>query len=197
LLNSKELRSVMFVILAHNWWMLLLRGALALVFGLLCAAYPGVTLIVMKIMFGAYALLDGILALASSISAAGVRPRWRSTILEGAAGIFLGLLILVWAGITAFGLLYLIGVWAIITGIFEITAALRLRQHFTNEWLLIMCGAASVIFGLLILVIPSAGVLAVVWWVGAYSIFFGMAFVALAFRLRRWVARGSELRGAQ
>ena len=186
--NSQEGRSIVFVILAHNWWMLCLRGILALVFGLLCVAYPGVTLIVMKIMFGVYALLDGILALASSISAAKGRPRWRSTLLEGAAGIFLGLLILIWTDITAFGLLYLIGVWAIITGIFEITAAIRLRQHFTNEWLLIMGGAASVIFGLLILVIPRAGVLAVVWWIGTYAIFFGMVFVALALRLRWWVA---------
>lgn len=114
----------------------------------------------------------------------------------GAAGIFLGRLILIWTDITAFGLLYLIGVWAIITGIFEITAALRLRRHFTNEWLLIMSGAASVIFGLLILVIPRAGVLAVVWWIRTYAIFFGMAVVALALRLRKWVARWSELRGA-
>src|SRR5687768_17353482 len=165
----------MFVILAHNWWMLLMRGILALVFGLLCVAYPGVTLNVMKIMFGAYALLDGILALASSISTAKGHPRWRSTLLEGAAGIFLGLLILIWTGITAFGLLYLIGVWAIMTGTFEITAAIRLRRHFTNEWLLILSGAASVVFGLLILVIPRAGVLAVVWWIGTYAIFFGMA----------------------
>jgi uncharacterized membrane protein HdeD (DUF308 family) len=94
---------------------------------------------------------------------------------------------LIWPGITAFVLLYLIGVWAIITGIFEITAAIRLRQHFTNEWLLIISGAASVIFGLLILVIPRAGALAVVWWIGTYAIFFGMAFTALAFRLRGWV----------
>lgn len=186
----------MFVILAHNWWMLLLRGLLALVFGLLCVAYPGVTLTVMKIMFGAYALLDGILALASSIYTAKGRPRWRSTLLEGAAGSFLGLLILIWTDITAFGLLYLIGVWAIITGVFEMAAAIRLRQHFTNEWLLIMSGAASVIFGLLILVIPHAGVLAVVWWIGTYSIFFGMAFTALALRLRRWVARAAESRAA-
>jgi uncharacterized membrane protein HdeD (DUF308 family) len=186
----------MFVILAHNWWMLLLRGILALVFGLLCVAYPNVTLLVMKIMFGAYALLDGIFALASSISTAEGRPRWWSTILEGIVGVTLGLLILIWPGITVFGLLYLIGAWAIITGIFEITAAIRLRQHFTNEWLLILSGAASVIFGLLILVIPRAGALAVVWWIGTYAIIFGMFYVALAFRLRRWVVRQTGSRAA-
>lgn len=188
----------MFVILAHNWWMLCLRGILALVFGVLCLVYPGgVTLTVMKIMFGVYALLDGILAIASSISTAQGRPRWRSTLLEGIVGVIFGLFILIWPGITAFGLLYLIGVWGIITGIFEITAAIRLRQYFTNEWLLIMTGAASVLFGLLILVIPRAGVLAVVWWIGMYAIFFGAAFISLALSLHRWVARLSELRGAQ
>jgi uncharacterized membrane protein HdeD (DUF308 family) len=178
----------MFVILAHNWWLLLLRGILALIFGLLCVAYPGVTLIVMTMMFGAYALLDGIFALASSITLAPGRPQWWSTIFEGIAGIIFGLIILVWPGISAFGLLYLIGVWAIITGIFEITAAIRLRQHFTNEWLLIVGGVASLVFGLLILVVPRAGVLAVVWWIGTYAIFFGMVYIALALRLRTWVS---------
>ena len=179
----------MFVILAHNWWMLLLRGILAFVFGLLCVTYPDVTLFVMTIMFGVYALLDGILALASSVKTATGGSQWWSTIFEGIVGIVVGLFILIWPGITAFGLVYLIGMWAIITGIFEIMAAIRLRQHFTNEWLLIISGVASVIFGLLIIVIPRAGALAVVWWVGTYAIFFGMVFIALALRLRSWVAR--------
>ena len=185
----------MFVILAHNWWMLLLRGIIAVIFGLLCVAYPNVTLFVLKIMFGVYALVDGIFALASSISTAKRNPWW-STILEGIAGVSLGLLILIWPDITGFALLYLIGAWAVITGIFEINAAVRLRQHFANEWLLILSGAASVIFGLLILVIPRAGALAVVWWIGTYAIVFGIFYVALAIRLRRWVARQTELDAA-
>ena len=179
----------MFVILERNWWLLLLRGILAFVFGLVCVAYPGVTLIVMKILFGSYAVLDGVLAVASSISTAAGRPRWVSTLLEGAAGILIGLLILIWPDLDAFTLLYLIGVWAIVTGILEIAAAIRLRQHFTNEWLLVVSGVASIVFGLLILLVPRAGVLAVVWWIGTYAIFFGMALTALALRLRWWVAR--------
>lgn len=186
----------MFVILAHNWWMVLLRGVIAVLFGLLCFAYPGITLIVMTIMFGAYALLDGVLAFASAISTARGQPRWWSTLLEGIVGIIAGLFILIWPGITVFGLLYLIGAWAVITGIFEITAAVRLRQHFTNEWLLIMSGAASVIFGLLILVVHRAGALAVVWWIGTYAVTFGMSYVALALRLRGWVARQTYIRAA-
>jgi uncharacterized membrane protein HdeD (DUF308 family) len=184
----------MFVILAHNWWLLLVRGIIAGIFGLLCFAYPNVTLLVMKIMFGTYALLDGILGLASSISTAPDRPRWWSTIVEGIAGGTLGLIILIWPGITTFGLLYLIGAWGIITGIFKIAAAIRLRRHFANEWLLILIGAGSVTFGLLILVIPRAGVLAVVWWIGTYAILLGMFYVALALRLRRWVGPPSGYR---
>jgi uncharacterized membrane protein HdeD (DUF308 family) len=177
---------LVFVILAHNWWMLLLRGVVAVLFGLLCFSYPDLTLFVMRVMFGVYALVDGILATASAISAGSDTPRWWSTLLEGIVGSVLGLLILIWPGVSVFGLLYLIGVWGISTGILEIMAAIRLRQHFTNEWLLLLTGAGSVIFGLLILVVPRAGVLAVVWWIGTYAILFGMFYVALALRLRRW-----------
>ena len=176
----------MFVILAHNWWMLLLRGIVAVLFGLLCFGYPEITLFVLRVMFGVYALVDGILAIASSISTRPDAPRWWSTLLEGVAGSVLGLLILIWPGVTVFGLLYLIGAWGIITGILEIMAAIRLRRHFTNEWLLILTGAGSVIFGLLILVVPRAGAVAVVWWIGTYAILFGMFYVALALRLRTW-----------
>ena len=179
----------MFVIIALNWWMLLLRGIVAVIFGLLCFAYPNITLLVIKIMFGAYALVDGIFALASSISTAPNRPRWLSTLFEGIVGATFGLLILIWPGITVFGLLYLIGAWGIMTGIFEIAAAIRLRQHFSNEWLLMLSGAGSVIFGSLICLIPRAGALAVVSWIGTYGIVFGMFYVALALRLRGWVKR--------
>ena len=179
----------MFVILAHNWWTLLLRGILALIFGVLCVAYPGITLIIMTIMFGAYALVDGAFAVASAISTAKGEPRWWATILEGIVGLILGSFTLIWPGTTAFGLLYLIAAWAIITGIFEIAAAVRLRKQFTNEWLLILSGVASVIFGLLTLAMPGAGALAIVFWIGAYAITFGMFYVALAFRLRKWVAQ--------
>src|SRR4051812_40177876 len=119
LFNPKDGRSLMFIIPPQNWWMLLLRGILAVIFGLLCVVYPNVTLFVMKIMFGVYALVDGIFALASSIPTAKGCPRRWSTLLEGIVGVTLGLLILIWPGITVFGLLYLIGAWAIITGIFE------------------------------------------------------------------------------
>lgn len=186
----------MFVILAHNWWTLLLRGILAVIFGVLCFVYPGLTLIVLAIMFGAYALVDGIFAVVSAVSAPKGQPRWWVTLLEGIVGILVGVLTFFMPGITALGLLYLIAAWAVVTGIFEIAAAIRLRKQITGEWLLILGGAASVLFGLLIVLIPGAGALAVVWWIGAYAIVFGVLFIVLSFHLRKWGKKQTELRAA-
>ena len=176
----------MFVILAHNWWTLLLRGILALVFGVLCFVYPGLTLLVLAMLFGAYALVDGIFAVVAAVSAPKGQPRWWVTLLEGIVGIIVGVLTFLMPGITALWLLYLIAIWAIITGVFEIVAAIRLRKQITGEWLLILSGAASVLFGFLIAVMPGAGALAVVWWIGAYSVVFGILFIVLSFRLRKY-----------
>jgi uncharacterized membrane protein HdeD (DUF308 family) len=184
----------MFVILAHNWWTLLLRGILAVIFGVMCFVYPGLTIIVLAMLFGAYALVDGVFAVISAVSAPKGKPRWWVTLLEGIAGIVVGIIALVVPGLTALWLHYLIAAWAIITGIFEIVAAIRLRKEITGEWLLILIGAASVLFGVLIMLMPRAGALAVVWWIGAYSLIFGLLFIVLSFRLRKWTRRQAELR---
>ena len=181
-----------FVILAHNWWMLLLRGILAFVFGLFCFAYPGVTLTLLMIVFGSYMLIDGVLGVAAAITRAKTQERWWSTLIEGIAGSLVGVLILTSPGITALGLLYLIALWAILTGIFKIGAAIRLRRHITGEWLLLVSGAASVICGLLLFFMPGLGVLAVLFWIGTYAVTIGIFLVVVALRLRRWVAQPSE-----
>jgi uncharacterized membrane protein HdeD (DUF308 family) len=186
----------MFVILAHNWWTLLLRGILAVIFGVLCFGYPGLTLIVLAIMFGAFALVDGIFTIFSAVSAPKGQPRWWVTLLEGIAGVVIGVFALFMPGLTAFWLLYLIAAWAIVTGIFEIVAAIRLRKEITGEWLLILRGVALVLFGLLIVFMPGAGALAIVWWIGAFSLVVGILFIVLSFRLRRWGKRQTELRTA-
>ena len=171
-------------VLARNWWALALRGLFAVVFGLLAFALPGPTLVALVILFGAYSLVDGIFALVAAVRAAEAHERWWLFVLEGIAGIAAGLITFMWPGITALVLLYLIAWWALITGIFEIAAAIRLRKEITGEWVLALGGVASVIFGLILLFRPGTGALAVVWLIGTYALVFGLLLLLLAFRLR-------------
>ena len=172
--------------------MLLLRGVLAFVFGLICFAYPGVTLKVLVIVFGSYTLLDGLLAVAAAITRAHSQPRWWSTLIEGVVGSMIGVIILSWPGITGLGLLYLMAMWAILTGILKMMAARRLRRHIIGEWLLLLSGAASVVCGVLLSFMPGSGALAVLFWIGTYAVSIGLFLVVVALRLRRWVAQPIE-----
>src|SRR5207247_1230562 len=113
-----------------------LRGLAALVFGTLVFFWPGITLVVLVLWFGAYALIDGLFAIIAAVKAAGRQQRWGSMLLEGVSGIGAGVLAFLWPGITALVLLYLIATWSILTGIFEIAAAIRLRREIEGEWLL-------------------------------------------------------------
>jgi uncharacterized membrane protein HdeD (DUF308 family) len=176
-------------LLSRYWWVLLIRGLLAIAFGLMAYAWPGLTLGVLILFFGAYALVDGISSVASAIGghAAGT-PRW-PLVLRGVLGIVAGLLTLFAPGITAVALLLYIAVWAILTGIAEIVTAIRLRREIEGEWLLALSGLASVVFGVLLIARPGIGALAVVWLIAAYAIVYGVLLVALAFRARRFAHR--------
>lgn len=171
--------------LAKNWWLLLLRGIAAIIFGILAFAWPGITLLSLVILYGAYALVDGVLSIAAAIGGGGgAAPRWWLVVV-GLLGIAAGLLTFFWPQITALVLLMFIGVWALIHGVFEIIGAIRLRKEIDNEWMLILSGALSVLFGAAMLVMPGAGALALIWVIGAYSIIFGILFVGFAFRLKK------------
>ena len=167
--------------LARNWWALALRGLVAVLFGLLTFFLPGITLVTLVLLFGAYALMDGIFNVIACFRVAS--HHW-ALLIEGVIGIIAGILTFAWPAITALVLLYLISFWAIFTGIFEIIAGIRLRKAITNEWLLLVMGALSLLFGILILLAPSVGALAIVLWIGAYALVFGIFLLALAFRLR-------------
>ncbi|MFC4552601.1 MULTISPECIES: HdeD family acid-resistance protein [Halorussus] len=171
-------------VLARNWWMLAVRGVLAIAFGALAFVWPGITLAALVLLFGAYAAADGVFALAGAVRAAGNRRRWWPLLLEGLAGVGAGIVAFVWPGITALALLYLVAAWAIITGAFELYAAVKLRRSVSNEWLLALSGVASVVFGVLLVALPGPGILTLLWLVGAYAIVFGVLLVALAFRMR-------------
>lgn len=181
----------MAAVLARNWWFFLLRGVIALFFGILTFIWPGITLTVLVLLFGAYALVDGVFAIITALKAPRGVARWWVLLLEGILGVGIGILTFVWPATTVFALLYLIAAWAIITGIFEIGAAIRLRRVITNEWLLVLSGSLSILFGLVLMLMPVAGLLAVVWLIGVYAALFGVLLLILAFRLRRWGTHAS------
>jgi uncharacterized membrane protein HdeD (DUF308 family) len=171
--------------LAKNWWMVLLRGIAAIVFGVLAFAWPGLTLLTLVIIYGAYALVDGVIALIAAFSGgAKPAPTWW-LIVAGIAGIVVGIATFVWPGITALVLIVFIGVWSIVHGIFEIVGAIKLRKEIDNEWWLILAGVLSVIFGVVVLAMPGAGALALIWVIGAYAIVFGILLVGFSLRLRK------------
>lgn len=174
--------------LGRVWWLVLLRGVAAIVFGVLAWSWPGATLITLVLFWGAYALVDGVAALWAGWQAKdGGKPMWQ-VVLIGVLGIAAGIVTFVSPGITAIALLMLIAVWAIATGVFQIAAAVRLRKEIANEWLLILSGALSVAFGVLMVASPGAGALAVLWLIGAFAVAYGALLVVLAFKLKKHAA---------
>jgi len=169
-----------------NWWLLALRGLVAVLFGVLAFMWPGATLITLVWLFGAFALVNGILSLVLAAKTPKGYPKVGSLILGGLLGILAGLLAFVMPGITALGLLILIAAWAIVTGLMELVAAVRLRKIINNEWLLVLAGIASVVFGVILLFQPAAGALALIWLIGAWAFVFGILLMILAFRMRNW-----------
>jgi uncharacterized membrane protein HdeD (DUF308 family) len=175
----------MATLLARNAWLLVARGIFAVIFGLVALFWPGITLTALVLLFGIYALMDGIFAIAAAITGADPQARWWMLVLEGLAGIVVAAITFMWPGITALALLYLIAAWSIITGVLEIFAAVRLRKEIQGEWILVLSGIVSVLFGAYIAFLPGLGALAVVWLIGSFAIFFGVLMIALGWRLRK------------
>jgi uncharacterized membrane protein HdeD (DUF308 family) len=171
--------------LARSWWLVLLRGIAGIVFGLLALGWPGITLLLLVLFYGAYALVDGVFSLIAAFAGKGEgAPTWW-LILVGILGIVAGLVTLFLPGISAVVLILVIGAWAVVCGIFEIIGAIQLRKEIDNEWLLILSGIVSVLFGLGVLVFPGAGALALVWLIATFAIAFGILWIVFAFRLRK------------
>ena len=168
--------------LARHWWVIGLRGLAAILFGVLAFVWPGMTLAVLVLLFGAYALVDGVLTLLAAVRG-GVQHRI-VMLVEGVVSVLAGLAAFVWPGLTALVLLYIIAFWAIVTGVLEIVAAIRVRRAISNELGLVIGGVLSVVFGVVLLIAPGAGALAVIFLIGAYAVVFGIALLGLAWRLR-------------
>ena len=169
--------------LARNWWIPVVRGVIAIVFGVMAFVWPGLTALTLVYIWGAYALVDGVLAIAAAVMGGNPMPRWWLAVV-GVAGIVAGLLTFIWPSTTALVLVLFIAAWAIVLGILDIYGAIKLRKEIEGEWFLILNGAAAVLFGVLLFWQPGIGALAVVYIIGAYAIFFGIIYVALGLKLR-------------
>lgn len=172
-------------IMADNWWLLLVRGIIAILFGIAAFALPGLTLLSLTLLWGAFALIDGAFALWAGITgrAQSGGMRWWLAIV-GIIGILAGIVTFIAPVAVTAALLLYIGIWAIIVGVMEIWGAVWLRREIRNEWWLGLAGVLTILFGLVMLFEPAAGALGIVWLIAAFGIVVGISLVALAFRLR-------------
>lgn len=170
--------------LHRSWWLLLLRGIAAVAFGVLTFVWPQISLLTLIMVYGVYALIDGVLALIAAIRGGGFVPRWWLA-LGGVVSILAAIVAFAWPGLTALVLVYLIGFWSILRGVLEIIGAVRLRNEIANEWTLGVAGALSVIFGLILVFMPGAGALGLLWLIAAWAVLFGLLLIWVAFKVRK------------
>jgi uncharacterized membrane protein HdeD (DUF308 family) len=178
--------------LARNWWALALRGAAAIIFGIIALFWPPAAVAALVAVFGAYALVDGIFNLVAAVRAGREGQRWGALVFEGVVSLLVGVLTLFYPGVTALALVLFVGAWCLITGVAEIVAAIKLRRFIEGEWLLALSGILSVAFGILLFISPMIGAIAIAIWIGAYAVVFGALLVGLALRLRSWAAHQQE-----
>jgi uncharacterized membrane protein HdeD (DUF308 family) len=170
--------------LARWWWTFILRGVLAIAFGVVAFLSPPATITVLVLLFGAWALVDGVFHIAGAIQDRTRNRSWWLAVLEGIVGIIAGVLALAFPAFAAVSLLLIIAAWSIVTGVVEVVMAIRLREQITGELWLAVAGILSIVFGVLLFLFPSSGAITIVWIIGAFAIAFGIAMIALGWRLR-------------
>jgi uncharacterized membrane protein HdeD (DUF308 family) len=171
--------------LSRNWWALVLRGVVAILFGLAAIVWPGLTLEVLILVFAAYMLVDGVFALIGAFTNHTGHTSWWVLLLEGLLGIATGIVTFLFPGLATIALIYIIAFWAMATGILEVIAAIRLRKEIRGELLLAISGIVSFGLGLLLVLFPAAGVLTVIWFIAIYAALFGGMLIGLGLRLRK------------
>lgn len=174
----------MLAVMARNWWMLLLRGIAAILFGVVAFVAPGIVLSALVLVWAAYALVDGVFAVATGFQHRTTNPRWWVQVLEGAVSILAGIGAVIWPALTPLIFLYIIAFWAVSTGVMEIVAAIHLRKEIEGEFWLGLSGLLSIIFGVALVLFPGGGILTLLWLIGGYAVAFGVIMLILAFRLR-------------
>jgi uncharacterized membrane protein HdeD (DUF308 family) len=171
--------------IARWWWTFIIRGLVAVAFGVLAFLAPAWGIAVLVALFGAWALVDGVMGLVGGIRSRGRDRSWWLSILEGIVGIIAGVFAFLFPVLAAGALIFIIAAWAIITGVFEIVAAVRLREQIRGEFWLGLAGVASILYGVVIYLFPAAGALSIVWLIGSFAIAFGVFLLILGWRLRR------------
>jgi uncharacterized membrane protein HdeD (DUF308 family) len=173
------------------WWLVLLRGILMVLLGIIALSWPDIALLTFVWLFGFYAILDGVAAIMIGVRARG-EPHWGWTILHGFVSVLAGLVALIWPGVTAFALLFVVALWAIMLGIGEIGGAFASRRRESSPWgWTLAAGILNVALGVLLLIWPASGILTLVWLVGIFTLAGGIALIILAFRVRS-VSRSAE-----
>jgi uncharacterized membrane protein HdeD (DUF308 family) len=181
--TAESRADAMSAVLARNWWALAIRGVLAIAVGLTALVLPGATMLALVLLFAAYMLVDGVFAIIAAIRAARQHERWGVLVLAGVADIVAGVLAVIWPGLTVLAFVLLVAAWAIVTGCLALVAGFRLNLDH-GRWWLVLAGAASVIYGVLLIVAPMIGALVLTWWFGAYTLVLGVALLVLGFRLK-------------
>lgn len=174
-------------ILASAWWLVLLRGIAAVVFGVLTLIQPEASLVALLLIFSIYAIADGVIGIWTALSNKSSNAQWWVLLLWGVVSVLAGILALVAPGAVLTFAMYYIAFWALITGVLQIAAAIRLRKEVQGEWMLILAGLLSVVFGVLVIVQPIVSLVSILWLIGLYALFFGVLLVGLAFKVRRAV----------
>lgn len=164
------------------WWALLLRGLIAIAFGIMALVWPADSLVALALVYGAYVLVDGVFSIIGAFRSDSSERWW--LVVSGLLSVAAGVVAIAWPGLTVIVLVMIIGFWSIVRGVVEIVAAIRLRKEIPNEWMLVAAGVISVLVGILLAVSPFVGALALIWVVGVWSIAFGLLMIALAFRVR-------------
>jgi uncharacterized membrane protein HdeD (DUF308 family) len=170
-------------VLARNWWAFVIRGLLAVLFGLIALFLPGVTLLSLVLVFAAYAFADGIFAIVSAVRAAKAHERWGLLAVEGVVDILAAVAAVTLPGLTVLVFVTLLGIWALITGGLMLAAAFKVDADH-GRWWMVLGGAVSILYGAALFIAPMIGAVVLTWWIGAYALVFGIAMLVLAFRLR-------------
>ena len=179
---KKERRDDLSRLLADKWWAVGLRAVMAILFGLICLLNPTLALNVFVILFAAYMLVDGVFAIASGIRAATSGGHWALLILQGLVSIAAAAVAMVWPAMTLVALVWIIAIWAIVSGALMLAAAFALNINY-GRWWLALGGIASLVFGILLVIQPFIGAVVLTLWIGAYALVFGVFLLVLAFQL--------------